>query len=132
MNYLLDTCALIYLDSNPQAIRNEVLTMLDNAENIFISAVTSWELSLKSSLGNEDRQIKLGGSVEVFFANCFNKYGFKYLPIEFYHPYKVTELPWIHNDPFDRLLIAIAMDKDLTIVSSDKMIPKYDSVQVLW
>ena len=132
MNYLLDTCALIYLDSNPQAIRNEVLTKLDDAENIFVSAVTSWELCLKSSLENKDRQIKLGVPVKVFFENCFNKYGFKYLPIEFHHPYKVTELPWIHKDPFDRLLIAIAIDKALTIVSSDKMIPKYDSVKVLW
>ena len=132
MNYLLDTCALIYLDTHPQIINREVLEKLDGADNIYVSAVTSWELSIKSSLENKERQIQLGVPVEVFFANCFNKYGLNYLPIEFHHPYKVAELPWIHKDPFDRLLIAIALDKDLTIVSSDQIIPKYDSIKVIW
>lgn len=132
MNYLLDTCALIYLDTHPQSISDKVLKKLDEADEIYVSAVTSWEISIKSSLKNKERQIKLGVPVKDFFANCFNKYGLKYLPIEFHHPYKVAELPWIHSDPFDRLLISIALDKDLVIVSSDKSIPKYESVKVLW
>ena len=58
-------------------------------------------------------------------------YGFNLLEIKINHLDRVRELPFHHRDPFDRLIIAQAMEENLTLLSKDERFPAYD-VQVLW
>ena len=57
---------------------------------------------------------------------------FAILPINAEHLDKVAELPWIHRDPFDRLLISQAQTEGLTLVTKDENIRKYDGLKTMW
>jgi PIN domain nuclease of toxin-antitoxin system len=59
------------------------------------------------------------------------KNGFPLIPIPLEHIYRVATLPHIHNDPFDRLLIAQAIDQDITLITSDSLIQQY-GVKTVW
>ena len=125
MTALLDTHAFlwwIYGDRRFSQTAREVIASGDN--DIIVSAITGWELSLKTRL---IRERDLAGYVvaQISLNN------FRALPLTLRHALQVSSLPLHHRDPFDRALVAQAQLEDLTILTNDPMIARYE-VKVLW
>lgn len=96
--------------------------------DVFVSDVSIWEMVLKSQLG----KMNLRGGVSGFVADEFEKNQYAPLPIARRHVLRVEELPALHRDPFDRLLIAQAIEEGLPIVTKDSQIQLYGAVQTIW
>jgi PIN domain nuclease of toxin-antitoxin system len=118
MKLLLDTHVFLWWDSNdsrlPEALRSEIA---DPQNQIFISAVTAWEISIKRALG----KLTFGGAL----GNAIEKHGFSALPITVAQAEWTGHLPQLHRDPFDRLLVAQAQLEGLILVTVDEQILRY-------
>jgi|LakMenEpi03Aug12_release.lakeMendotaPanAssembly.Ray.scaffolds.fasta_scaffold510835_2 PIN domain nuclease of toxin-antitoxin system len=126
MTYLLDTHALIWFLENdpqlPQTTRNQIETTL----TVFISIVSLWEIAIKVSIG----KLTLAVPFNIIEANLI-ALGITQLPIAFTDLEIYLSLPLHHRDPFDRLLIAQAINYSLTVVSQDTQMDAY-SIQRFW
>jgi len=89
---------------------------------IFVSIVSAWEIAIKRSLDQEKTPLC---SVAEFFDEIAAS-GFELLPLKPHHVRPVETLPYHHRDPFDRLLIATAIAEDMTFLSADENVVKYD------
>jgi PIN domain nuclease of toxin-antitoxin system len=118
---LLDTHAFVWWDDGK--LPRGVVRRIQRADEVFVSAVTAWEIAIKSALG----KMSAKGSV----ASAMADYGFAPLPIEIAHADAVRSLPGHHHDPFDRMLVAQALVEDLVIVSADAAIRRY-KVPIAW
>ncbi|MDR2703664.1 MAG: type II toxin-antitoxin system VapC family toxin [Cellulomonadaceae bacterium] len=121
MKYLLDTHILLWMIDQYEQLSPEALLILGNPENsIYFSAANIWEVAIKSSLGRKDFDLDphdLRSS--ALWA------GYIELAITGKHGAAVAMLPAIHNDPFDRLLIAQAITEDITLLTHDAAVAKY-------
>lgn len=128
MRLLLDTNIFVFLRQNLQAIPPRTLAILaDPGNERFLSLVTPWELQIKASIG----KFVLGQPIRDMVQFEIARGAMTLLPITLDHIDALSLLPDHHRDPFDRLLIAQAIDEDLTLVTSDQQIAKYP-VTVLW
>lgn len=122
---LLDTHALIWALSAPRRLPAQVAALIrDPQTDVYISAASTWEIAIKSALG----KITADLAAIVSAARAAN---FDELPITIAHTERLRDLPAHHRDPFDRLLIAQALEERLTIVTHDRIIAAY-SVARLW
>ena len=121
MRLLLDTHAFIWWDNGRLPRRTTV--QIQEADEVYVSAVTAWEIAIKSALG----KITARGTV----ADAIADYGFSPLPVTIEHADAVGSLPPHHRDPFDRLLIAQAQLDSLTILTADKVFEQYE-VPIHW
>lgn len=123
---LLDTHTLLwYLYDNPN-LSSKAKALVDNAEDAYYSIATLWEIAIKVGLG----KLKIGYSMVDIAELCKVK-DIQLLQIVPEHLDVLKTLPQIHKDPFDRIIIAQAMVSGLTIITKDKVIPKYN-IQTLW
>lgn len=116
MRLLLDTHVLIWWDMG-QPLRAKAGRAIQDAEQVFVSAVTGWEIALKTSLG----KLQTRRSVVDAVAES----GFEELPVRLAHTEHLGRLPWHHRDPFDRLLAVQALSENLTLVTRDRVFRKY-------
>lgn len=118
MQILLDTHILLWWLTDSSKLSSKARELIaDPANTIIVSAATAWEISIKQTLG----KISIEGDLETEVrAN-----GFGSLPIGFSHAAAVRDLPAIHRDPFDRILIAQAQVENLSILTADRHISKY-------
>ena len=126
--YLLDTHTLIWWVDNSEKLSplaRETLSLIENT--CYFSLVSSWEMTIKSSIN----KLKLALPVRDYVAQHLAANDFKQLNITLNHVTKVEKLPWHHRDPFDRLLLAQALEEKLTIISADKIFDRYE-VKRLW
>jgi PIN domain nuclease of toxin-antitoxin system len=123
MRYLLDTHAIIWYLEDAVNLPSAIRETIDNQGNdIFFSMVSFWEITIKVSLG----KLKL----KLPFDELLNKikmHDFNVLQIEEKHLRELANLPFLHRDPFDRLLISTAVAENLTIITADEEIYKYDT-----
>jgi len=120
MRALLDTNALLWwLDNSPNLSNPARAAIGDAASEIFVSTATFWEISIKRSLGRLDFPIDRT-------AEILEDSGFTALAINVAHAVAAGALPPIHQDPFDRMLIAQARCEGLTIITSDRKMQLYD------
>ena len=127
MKYLLDTHAVIWYFENSSELPKKIEELIDNPEiSVYISSVSLWEIAIKISLSKLDLKL----SLEELLYIVKNR-DFDIIQIENEYLKKLYELPFIHKDPFDRLLISTAMAEDLTIITIDENIQKYD-VSWIW
>ncbi len=124
MSYLLDTHTLLWwLDEN-SILSTEAKIIISSPQNIiFVSAVTAWEISIKKAIG------KLEAPDDLEEAIAYNN--FIPLEITIKDGNNAGKLPNYHNDPFDRMLIAQAMNNHLTIITRDSKIPQYQVKTIL-
>jgi PIN domain nuclease of toxin-antitoxin system len=115
---LLDTEALIWWDANDPRLGGEARVAIQDADEVYVSAASAWEIAIKSALG----KLKTKRRPAVAVAEG----GFRELPITFHHAEEVLRLPRHHGDPFDRLIIATAIVEAWTIVTSDDVFDRYD------
>ena len=118
MNLLLDTHALLWWLDDARTLSREARESIgDIHHEVYVSAVTAWEISIKKALGKLEAPDDLE---EALSANAFRE-----LPISIAHATAAGQLPNHHSDPFDRMLVAQAMIEDLTLVTRDKNIAPY-------
>lgn len=128
MKYLLDTVVWLWSIDQVDRLSNTSREILSSgAEEIYFSAATAWELSIKARLGKLTLPVPPAECIPAFIA----KQGLRPLPVTHLHAVKVYDLPSQHRDPFDRLLIAQAMLESMTILTADHVFEKYP-VEVLW
>ena len=123
MLLLLDTHTFLWWNADDAALGQIAREAIAEPENIvFVSAATAWEIATKRESG----KLEAPGAV----ADWIQDNGFTEIAIEVEHAILSAELPKRHRDPFDRLLVAQASIEELTLVTSDSEIVKYD-VQTL-
>ncbi len=128
MKLLIDTHVFLWLRNSPDKIPNSVLQLYQNSSHdVFLSMASIWEMQIKNQLGKLDLDLPLGELVE---QQCL-KNGLQILNIEVNHIYALQNLPFHHNDPFDRLIISQAQIESLKLVSADIMFENYD-VDLIW
>jgi PIN domain nuclease of toxin-antitoxin system len=125
MRLLLDTHVLLWALTTPTKLPARIAAEIVDPRNaVFVSPVSTWEVAIKTSLGKLDASVR-------HVLSAIARTGFEELPVRFAHTLAVSKLPRKHNDPFDRLLIAQALDESLTIVTADRAFRGYP-VQLLW
>ncbi len=128
MKYLLDTMVWMWSVGSTEKIGHAGLKILVNGqEEVYFSAVSSWEISIKVRLG----KFQLPDEPTRYIPARLAEQAFHPLSITQSHTLKVYELPLHHNDPFDRLIVAQAIVEGMTILTSDRMFQKYP-VDMLW
>jgi len=128
MKLLLDTCVALWLVNEHEKLSSKAKALLlDNTNALHISIVSAWEIAVKASLG---KLPGLNGGVGTFLAKI-NDMPISLLPVAPRHLETVETLPFIHRDPFDRLLVATVKVDAMTILTTDENIHKYD-VPYIW
>ena len=121
MNLLLDTHLLLWAASEPERLSAKARTLLlDPANQLFFSAASLWEISIKNGLDRADFQVDPRRLWRLLLVN-----GYRELPVTGEHTVAVNELPPLHKDPFDRILIAQARAEGLLLLTVDKAVAKY-------
>ena len=128
MKLLLDTHAFLWYALDDPSLSATAETLIeDPANDKFISPATYWELAIKISVG----KYTLVGPYEDFLKRGIDGNGFIVLPIEWRHTACLTNMPFHHRDPFDRIMIAQASVEQMPIVSNDAQFDAY-GVQRFW
>jgi PIN domain nuclease of toxin-antitoxin system len=120
MRLLLDTHLLLWALGSPSRLSPDVRAQLDAAE-VFVSAASIWEISIKTALGKLDAD---PASVLSALAPA----GFALLPVLGEHAVTVARLPPIHRDPFDRMLVAQAVSEPMRLLTRDATLRAYGSL----
>ena len=121
MNLLLDTHLLLWAASEPQRLSAKARTLLlDPANHLLFSAASLWEISIKNGLERSDFNVDPRRLWRMLVIN-----GYRELPVTSEHTVAVNDLPHLHKDPFDRILVAQARVEGLTLLTADKMVAKY-------
>jgi PIN domain nuclease of toxin-antitoxin system len=128
MRYLIDTMVWLWSVGPTELIGKEGLEIMSSGEEeVYFSAVSSWEVSIKTKLG----KFKLPDLPTRYLPKRLAEQGIQSLSVTQSHSLKVYDLPLYHSDPFDRLLIAQAVVEEMTILTCDRMFRKYP-VDVVW
>jgi len=121
MRFLLDTHILLWAAGSPEKLSQQAKTIIEESENeLFFSAANLWEISIKKSLGRADFKVDARVLRRALIDN-----GYQELNITGLHSVSVEDLPDIHKDPFDRILLAQAKVEGFTLLTSDKTIAQY-------
>ena len=120
MRVLLDTHVFLWSISSPSKLSAVARKQIDAAE-VFVSAASIWEISIKCSIG------KLEANPAEVLAGVSSA-GFKLLPVTGEHAAKVVELPHVHKDPFDRMLIAQASVEPMILLTNDELLRVYGAL----
>lgn len=124
MNFLLDTHVFLWVLGDPSRLRKEAAGAIQSRRNaVFVSAVTSVEIAIKTALGKLEAPTDLEDEIALR--------GFSHLPLRFQHGAGLRTLEAHHQDPFDRVLIVQALSDGLTLITHDRKFEKYP-VEVLW
>ena len=128
MKVLLDTHTFLWSISEPEKLSDVAKATFLNEENeLYLSAVSYWEICVKKSLG----KILLGDNWINLFDQETTANKILWLPIKKVHCQAIINLPFIHRDPFDRLLVTQAKYENMVLLTKDKHIRKY-SIKALW
>jgi PIN domain nuclease of toxin-antitoxin system len=127
-DYLLDTHALLWLSTDDERLTDPVRRIvLEGQHSLWVSAASVWEMAIKKSLG----RLELVDPLEVFLEEQRVALGFRLVPIQARDAIEVGTLPWHHRDPFDRLLVAQARQRQFTVLSRDSNLALYE-VDTCW
>jgi PIN domain nuclease of toxin-antitoxin system len=118
---LLDTQLLIWAAYAPQRLASPFAAeLVDRHNDIRYSLASLWEVAIKASLGREDFQVD-----PPALRRGLLREGFQELPIQVEHVLAVRDLPLIHRDPFDRLLVVQAQSEGLRLFTTDRRLAEY-------
>lgn len=127
MAYLLDTHTLLWFVAGDKQLPESSKEIIKNVnESCFLSAASLWEITIKHQL----KKLELGISLEELFE-FVERNQIEIIPINSIHLLQLSQIPFYHNDPFDRLIIAQAMSENLKLISKDSIFKKYP-VNLVW
>ncbi len=124
--FLLDTHTFIWLTENDSRLPNDLKVMIDAADLVYISIASLWEIAIKLNLGKlsiKQRYETIGAEIEASDILM--------LPISYADTVQIRNLPLHHRDPFDRMLIAQAINHSLIVISADTAFDAY-TIQRVW
>ena len=124
--FLLDTHTFIWLSENDQNLPKRLRDMIDVADSVYLSIASLWEIAIKLNLG----KLSLQRSYQTIESELQSS-DISLLPIAFIDTLQICNLPLHHRDPFDRMLIAQAMNRSLVLISRDNKFDAYP-IQRLW
>ena len=128
MKLLLDTHAFLWLDNEPSRLSSTIQALCQDPETeMLISAVSIWEIQIKSALG----KLNLRRPLQQLLDDQMQVNALTVAPITVEHVFALDRLPSYHKDPFDRLIIAQAIVEDLTLASADLHVMKCP-VALVW
>ena len=128
MKVLLDTHAFLWLVTNDDRLsENARQTFLNTENSLYFSAASLWEICIKMSLG----KISLRDGWFQTIQEEMEINTIQWLPIEMAHCAEVSELPFHHRDPFDRMLIAQAIVEELKLLSRESRLSDYP-IDLIW
>ncbi len=121
MNFLLDTHLLLWTAGAPDRLSGEARELIaDPANTLFFSTASLWEIAIKQGLGRDDFRVDARRLWRLLLAN-----GYRELAVAGEHAVLVVNLPAIHKDPFDRMLLAQAATEGLVLLTADEMLMRY-------
>ena len=127
MNNLLDTHTFIwFIEGDNQLSRLARKSIEKKGAVNFISIASLWEIAIKISLGKLELKTAFSKISEQILDN-----GFQILPVVLADTFILTELPFHHRDPFDRIIICQSISNQLSIISKDKAFNEY-AVSLIW
>ncbi len=122
MKLLLDTCTFLWIPIDSPELSQQARLLFQNPENeVYLSAASAWEISIKYHLG----RLPLPEVPERFVPKLREKYRIDFLPIDEESALTIHRLPKLHRDPFDRMLISQAIVHGLTLLTPDDQIRQY-------
>ena len=125
--YILDTCAFIWAVQNSPNLSPKVLAILNGDDDVFVSQASFWEIAIKQTTGKLDLDKDMFALEEL----CKTE-EIQILPLELAYFERIKSLPLIHRDPFDRIIMASAIEEDLILLTDDSQIIKYQDVKTVW
>jgi PIN domain nuclease of toxin-antitoxin system len=121
MHLLLDTHLLVWAMGSPERLPTGLVDMLEDPCNAPVFSVASlWELVIKSALNRPDFKVQPG-----LLRRTLLESGWQELPVQAQHVFAVADLPQLHRDPFDRLLLAQAKAEALLLITADHQLAAY-------
>lgn len=124
MRYLLDTHIILWWLTEPETLKSNVKKIIsDKKQSIFLSSASFWEMAIKQSIG----RLTLPKNMIQFVT----KEGFEVLPLTAEECLSVADLPLLHQDPFDRILVVQAKLNDMILITRDKKIRAYPVVTLV-
>lgn len=117
MRLLLDSQILIWAMADDARLRIHVREAMQTAEVVHVSAASIWEIAIKRQKGRL--------SVPDDLVDRVGQAGFQALPVTIEHGWLAGSLPHLHDDPFDRVIVAQAIAEGLTIATSDRRMREY-------
>lgn len=121
MRYLLDTCLILWtLDGNIKKLKDFISIIEDPTNELAISVVSYWEITIKKAL----RKLEIPEG----WTSAIEETGMSWLNLEPKHIQQLEKLPFMHHDPFDRLLISQAKAEQMIMLTSDEKILQYYSL----
>ena len=128
MKYLLDTHAFLWFVTDDNRLSSKAKSIIQDSNNeIYFSAASAWEISIKKKLG----RLKFGKNLESFIVEQLTENSFSPLAITVSHSLYTEKLPQIHKDPFDRIMISQSKVENMVLITRDKEIREY-KVSTVW
>lgn len=121
MRLLLDTNVLIWWLENSNKLSAFAQMRIAKAAEVFVSSASIWELAIKIGTG------KLRMDLTVLLSEIA-RHQFLHLSISYQHAIQVLQLPVIHHDPFDRILLAQAISESLKLLTADRLLASYSNL----
>ena len=118
---LLDTCAIIWIASDLTALTPEALSAIEDAQTVYYSPISAWEIALKAAFG----RLTLPLTPREWFRRVVAHHGLEPIPLREDILFQSADLPRHHRDPADRLIIATAIIEGLPVVTGDTRFPAY-------
>jgi PIN domain nuclease of toxin-antitoxin system len=123
MKLLLDTQCWLWMQASPERLSEQARELVsDTAIELALSAVSSWEIAIKYALG----KLPLPEPPAGYVPRRLRDDGIEPLAITHVHTLRVAQLPQLHRDPFDRLLVAQTQCERLTLLTVDRLLTSYN------
>ncbi|MHB8766939.1 MAG: type II toxin-antitoxin system VapC family toxin [Deferrisomatales bacterium] len=128
MKLLLDTHAFLWwVADDPRLVASARALVADPDNELFLSAASGWEISIKCRIA----KLSLAEAPGVFVPRHLRANAVQPLPVRMEHALRVSSLPLLHRDPFDRLLVAQSQVERIPLVTGDPLVAQYP-VDVRW
>lgn len=128
MRALLDTHAFLWwISDDPRLSETATEIIADGNNELYFSAASGWEISIKAGLG----RLEVPDDLQKFIADQLLRNAIQGLPIYLRHALYTRTLPGHHRDPFDRILVSQAILEKMVLISADHQISRY-AVEVVW
>lgn len=126
MRVLLDTHIALWAVTGSARLSALASRLVMQADEVFVSAASVWEIEIKHALGRGDMPVSAAQALQAF-----SDAGYTMLSVQGAHAARVEQLPPLHADPFDRLLVAQALSEPLTLLTRDTLVAAYSDAVVL-
>lgn len=128
MRLLLDTQIAVWAVSGTRALPERANELMQSkSAEIIVSTISIFEIATKHSLGKASAPPFSGRAATRMFSEA----GFRLLPVLPEHASALDELPWLHRDPFDRLLVAQSLSEPLRFLTADRQLAPYSDFVIL-